>query len=296
MSAATPPPGSAEPQLGPGAAPSPTPHNPARPGLPAEPPPPPRINIFTVTLAAFALAALASWPALRGSGRDLDTWGNLVRFLGHFFPPDWSVWRETLRALGETFQIAILATVFATVLSLPLAALGARTLAPAWLVAPARLLMNFARTVPSLVWALFGVAIVGANPLAGVVALTLYSLGYLGKFFSDAFESVDAEVARGLSALGAHRVQAFQYGLWPHAKPLIASHVLWMLEYNLRAASIIGYVGAGGLGAQLASYYEYFAWDKVATVLLFILALVTLLDLLGEWVRRRITASLGVRR
>jgi phosphonate transport system permease protein len=272
------------------------PPNPARPGLPAEPPPPPRINVFTVTLAAFALAAIASWPALRGSGRDLDTWANLTRFLGHFFPPDWSVWRETLRALGETFQIAVLATVFATLLSLPLAALGARTLSPPWLVVPARLLMNFARTVPSLVWALFGVAIVGANPLAGVVALTLYSLGYLGKFFSDAFESVDAEVARGLSALGANRVQAFQYGLWPHAKPLIASHVLWMLEYNLRAASIIGYVGAGGLGAQLASYYEYFAWDKVATVLLFILALVTLLDLLGEWLRRRITRSLGVKR
>lgn len=266
------------------------------PAPPVQPPPPPRINVFTVTLAAFALAAIASWPALRGSGRDLDTWGNLTRFVGHFFPPDWSVWRETLHALGETFQIAILATVFATILSLPLAALGARTLAPTWIVAPARLLMNFARTVPSLVWALFGVAIVGANPLAGVVALTLYSLGYLGKFFSDAFESVDAEVARGLSALGAGRVQAFQYGLWPHAKPLIASHVLWMLEYNLRAASIIGYVGAGGLGAQLAAYYEYFAWDKVATVLIFILALVTLLDLLGEWVRRRITRSLGVRR
>jgi len=262
----------------------------------AEPPPPPRINVFSVAVAAFALAAIASWPALRGSGRDLDTWGNVVRFVGYFFPPDWSVWPETLSALAETFQIAVLATGLAALLSLPLAALGARTIAPAWVRAPARLLMNFARTVPSLVWALFGVAIVGANPLAGVIALTLYSLGYLGKFYSDAFESVDAEVARGLSSLGASRVQAFQYGLWPHAKPLIVSHVLWMLEYNLRAASIIGYVGAGGLGVQLASYYEYQAWDKVATVLLFILALVTLLDLLGEWVRRHITRSLGVQR
>jgi phosphonate transport system permease protein len=269
---------------------------PSPPAPAPEPPPPPRINVFTVALAAFALAAIASWPALRGSGRDLDTWGNVVRFVGYFFPPDWSVWRETLRALAETFQIAVLATVFAALLSFPLAAFGARTIAPAWVAAPARLVMNFARTVPSLVWALFGVAIVGANPLAGVIALTLYSLGYLGKFYSDAFESVDAEVARGLSALGASRMQAFQYGLWPHARPLIVSHVIWMLEYNLRAASIIGYVGAGGLGAQLASYYEYQAWDKVATVLLFILALVTVLDLLGEWVRRHITRSLGVRR
>jgi len=252
-----------------------------------------RITVFTVLIIAFVLAALASTPALRGSGRDLDYLGNVSRFLGHFFPPDWSVWRETLRALGETFQIAIMATLFATVLSFPLAALGARTLSPTWIVVPARFFMNLARTIPSLVWALIGVAIVGANPLAGVIALTFYSLGYLGKFFSDAFESVDSEVARGLRAIGADRVQAFQYGLWPHAKPLVASHVLWMLEYNLRAASIIGYVGAGGLGAQLASYYEYFAWSKVATVLIFILALVSVLDLLGEWVRRRIQARLG---
>lgn len=254
-----------------------------------------RLNIFTVTLLAFLLAVLASLPALRGSGRSLDYWANIKRFAGYFFPPDFSVWPETLRALGETFQIAVMATLFATLLSLPLAALGARTIAPQWLVVPARLLMNAARAIPSLVWALIGVAIVGANPLAGVIGLTFYSLGYLGKFFSDAFESVDAEVARGLRAIGADRVQAFQHGLWPHAKPLVVSHVLWMLEYNLRAASIIGYVGVGGLGTQLASYYQFFAWEKVATVLIFIFALVTLLDLLGEWVRGRITKQLGGR-
>ena len=252
-----------------------------------------RLDVFSVTLITFLLGVLVSLPALRGSGRELDYWANIQRFLGYFLPPDFSVWPETLRALAETFQIAIMATFFATLLSFPLAALGARTIAPRWLVAPARLLMNAARTIPGLIWALIGVAIVGANPLAGVIGLTFYSLGYLGKFFSDAFESVDAEVARGLRAMGADRVQAFQHGLWPHAKPLVVSHVLWMLEYNLRAASIIGYVGAGGLGMQLASYYEYFAWEKVATVLLFILALVSLLDLLGEWVRSRITKKLG---
>lgn len=270
---------------------------------PAESPPPAvpmpvlkwheRLNVFTVTLIGFLLAVIVSLPALRGSGRQLDYWANIKRFLGYFFPPDFSVWPETLRALAETFQIAVMATLFATLLSFPLAALGARTIAPRWLVVPARLLMNGARTIPSLIWALIGVAIVGANPLAGVIGLTFYSLGYLGKFFSDAFESVDAEVARGLRAIGADRVQAFQHGLWPHAKPLVVSHVLWMLEYNLRAASIIGYVGAGGLGMQLASYYEYYAWEKVATVLIFILALVSLLDLLGEWVRGRITKKLG---
>ena len=101
-----------------------------------------RLNVFTVTLLAFLLAVLASLPALRGSGRQLDYWANIRRFLGYFFPPDFSVWQETLRALGETFQIAVMATLFATLLSFPLAALGARTIAPRWLVLPARLLMN----------------------------------------------------------------------------------------------------------------------------------------------------------
>ncbi|MDX2187568.1 MAG: phosphonate ABC transporter, permease protein PhnE [Opitutaceae bacterium] len=254
-----------------------------------------RLNVFSVALVTFALGIAASLPALRGSGRSLDYIGNIKRLLGAFLPPDWSVWQETLSALAETFQIAICATALATLLSIPLAALGARTIAPVWVVVPVRLVMNAARTVPSLIWALIGVAIVGANPLAGVIGLTFYSVGYLGKFISDAFESVDADVARGLRTIGADRVQAFQFGLWPHARPLVVGHVLWMLEYNLRAASIIGYVGAGGLGLQLASYYEYYAWSKVATVLIFILALVTLLDFAGEAMRRSITRHLGAK-
>ena len=186
-----------------------------------------------------------------------------------------------------------MATFAALFLSLGLGALGARTIAPRWVVAATRLVLNGVRTVPSLLWALVAVAVVGANPLAGVIGLTFYSLGYLGKFFADAFESVDVEVARALRALGAHPVQAFQHGIWPHARPLVWSYVLWMLEYNLRSAAIIGYVGAGGLGVLLHSYQEYYAWDKFATVLLCILVLVTALDLLGEWVRSRITRKTG---
>lgn len=263
----------------------------ARPAEPNLPPLPwhARLNVLNVTLLLFLLAVLFSLPALRGSGRDLAYWDNTRRFLGRFLPPDLSVLPQVLSALVETAQIAVMATFLAVLLGLGLGALGARTTAPRWLVAATRLLLNVVRTVPSLLWALLAVAIVGANPLAGVVGLTFYSLGYLGKFFADAFESVDAEVARALRALGAHPVQAFQHGIWPHARPLVWSYALWMLEYNLRSAAIIGYVGAGGLGVLLHSYQEYYAWDKFATVLLCILVLVTALDLLGEWVRRRIT-------
>ncbi|HEY5705230.1 MAG TPA: phosphonate ABC transporter, permease protein PhnE [Terrimicrobiaceae bacterium] len=247
-----------------------------------------RLNVTTVSLLVFLIAIVASLPALRGSGRQLDHGANLVRFLKRFFPPDFSVTGQILGALAETLQIAVMATFFSVVLAFPLAAAGAQTLSPRWLVAIARMAMNCIRTIPSLIWALIAVAVVGPHPLAGVAGLTFYSLGYLGKFFSDAFESVDLEVARGLRAIGAGRIQAFQHGLWPNARPLVWSYSLWMLEYNIRSASIVGYVGAGGVGVLLHIYQEYYQWDRFAAVLIFILGLVTLLDFAGEWVRRQV--------
>jgi phosphonate transport system permease protein len=181
-----------------------------------------------------------------------------------------------------------MATFFAVVLALPLAVAGAQNTAPRWLNLLTRMILNVIRTLPSLIWALLAVAVVGPNTLAGVIGLTFYSIGYLGKFFSDAFESVDTNVSDGLRQIGADRVQAFQYGLLPQVKPLILSHVLWMLEYNIRSASIIGYVGAGGIGLLLHSFQEYGHWDKFSTVLIVILALVTILDFFGEWLRKKI--------
>jgi phosphonate transport system permease protein len=248
-----------------------------------------RLNVLNITLLLFLLAALSSFKVLRGSGRELDYLGNLGHFLGRFLPPDFSVTGQVLAALGETIQIALVATLFAIILSLPLALAGAQTLSPRWLVFTSRMIMNGIRTIPSLIWALIAVAIVGANPLAGVIALTFYSMGYLGKFFSDAFESVDMDVARALRALGARTIQAFQFGVWPHSRPLVWSYSLWMLEYNIRSAAIIGYVGAGGLGVLIHSYMEYYQLAKFATVLIFVFALVTLLDLLGERVRKKVT-------
>lgn len=246
------------------------------------------LGVLNISLLLFLVAVVSSAGVLRGSGRDLNYLANIRRFLENFFPPDFSVTGQTLIGLWETFQIAVMATAFAIVISIPIAMAGAQTLSPRWLVFITRQLMNGIRTIPSLIWALLAVAIVGPNALAGVIGLTFYSIGYLGKFFSDAFESVDVDVARALRALGARTIQAFQYGLWPHAKPLVWSYSLWMLEYNIRSAAIVGIVGAGGVGLQLHTYQEYYQWNKFATVLLFMFLLVSALDLLGERVRNQI--------
>ena len=248
-----------------------------------------RLNLLNTTLLIFLLAVVFSGSQIEGNERDLNVWKNLGRFLGDFFPPDLSVLGQTGEALLETIKIAILATFFAIFFSLIIGLGAAQTIAPRWLVIGMRMLLNVIRTIPSLIWAVIAVAAMGANALAGVAALTLYSIGYLGKFFSEAFESVDMKIAGSLRGIGADPLQAFQYGVWPHAKPLIWSHCIWMLEYNIRSASIIGYVGAGGLGLQLHAYQEFHQWDRFATVLACILLIVTILDFLSERIRRRIT-------
>lgn len=254
-----------------------------------------RLNVLNVTFIIFILAVIYSGTALHGSNRDLDYFGNLLRFAGQFIPPDFSVLNHTIVSLLETVEIAVVATFFALIISFIFALGAAQNISPRWLVVIMRMILNAIRTIPSLIWALIAVAIVGANPLAGVIALTFYSIGYLGKFFSEAFESSDVENAKALRSLGADPIQAFQYGLWPHAKPLIWSYSIWMLEYNIRSASIIGYVGAGGIGLQLYTYQEFHQWDKFATVLICILIVVSILDLLGGGIRRKIAKKVSRR-
>lgn len=248
-----------------------------------------RLNLINITVLIFLVGVIYSFGVLRGSGREINYLDSLFIFVGRFFPPDFSILDQIRASLLETIQIAITATFFSIILSFILAIGAAQNIAPGWLVTIIRMVLNLVRTLPSLIWALLAVVVVGANPLAGVIGLTFYSVGYLGKFFSEAFESVDLEVARSLQTIGAGRLQAFQYGLWPNAKPLVLSYSLWMLEYNIRSSSIVGYVGAGGIGLQLHLYQELGQWDRFATVLICILILVSLLDLLGEAIRRRIT-------
>ncbi len=252
-----------------------------------------RFDILGVTFVVFLVGAFGSLPTIEGSGRDLDYWKNIVRFAKQFFPPDWSILGQTLQGLFETVRIAMVSTLLAIAISIILSIGASRNIAPAWLLWPTRMLLNIIRTIPSLLWALLAVVIVGSNALAGVVALTLYSVGYLAKFFSETFEATDTDAQQALQSLGANRLQSFQYGLWPNARPIIWSQCLWMLEYNVRSASIIGYVGAGGIGLHLKLYAESAdSWNKFSLVLICILVIVTFLDLVGEKIRKSIKEKL----
>jgi phosphonate transport system permease protein len=247
-----------------------------------------RFDLVSVTSLVLLAALVGALVTIDGPRRDVDVLGNLVRFVGYFLPPDPSALVPALGGLVETVQIALIATAAAVAVSLPLGVAASRNLSPRPLVLATRLLLNVVRTIPSLLWALIGVVLVGTNPVAGVIGLAAYSVGYLAKFTSDALEAADVRVPRSLTRAGAPRVAAFRHGLWPQVRATAWSHALWMLEYNVRSASIVGYVGAGGIGTWLHTYQEFGQWERFATVLLVILVVVTVLDLLGEAVRARL--------
>lgn len=253
-----------------------------------------RLNFLNVLLVLFVFLTIFSGKNLLQENRPADIMAGLDYFFKKFFPPDFSDFELILSSLGETFQIAIVSTFIAVLLSLVIALVASRNISPTWLVQSTRMFLNLTRTLPSLIWAFLFVILFGPTPVAGVFALTFYSLGYLGKFFSESIESMDIKVARGLKLIGANPLQAFLYGLWPNVKAQVWSHSLWMLEYNIRSASIIGLVGAGGIGMELNKSMEMASgFQKVTTILICILAIVIVLDLLGQAIRRWITQRIN---
>jgi phosphonate transport system permease protein len=245
-------------------------------------------NVLNTAVVIFSLLAIYSLFKLPSHDRQMSYLANFSGFFKNFFPPDWSIWPELWKSLLETFQMALGATFFAILISLPLGFFSARNLSPRFLSLLTRMILNAIRSIPSLIWALLAVAIMGVGPRAGVVALAFYSLGYLAKFFSDAFESLDMKVFEAFRASGASRVSSFIYGVWPAMRPLISAHSIWMLEYNIRSASIVGYVGAGGIGFQLYVYQEFYEWQRFSSVLISIFIVVVILDLFGEYLRSRL--------
>ena len=194
-------------------------------------------------------------------------------------------WGELLGALVQTVQMALVGTTIGVLVSAPLAAAAARNLGPRPVRWAVRGVLNVIRTVPSLLWALVAIAAVGFGPLAGVVALAAYSVGYLTKFFYEAFEAVDGGPQRALAEIGAGPLARFVHAVWPAALPAAASSCLFMLEYNVRAASILGIVDAGGIGTQIKHYLDYRNFPAAMVCLGLILAVVIGLDAISTRVR-----------
>jgi phosphonate transport system permease protein len=214
---------------------------------------------------------------------------NMGEFLGRLFPPDFAKFGVIVELLVETLQMAIVGTVLGAALSLLVAFAAASNIAPRGLYYPARWVMNIIRSVPDLVFALMFVSAVGLGPFAGILAMTLGSLGSIGKIFAEAMESVDRGPIVAMQAVGASKRQVVQYGVLPQAAPLLVSYTLLLFEGNVRGATILGLVGAGGIGLELTTAMRMYDYGHLSAIIICIVVLVTAIDQGSALIRRRIT-------
>lgn len=218
---------------------------------------------------------------------------SMGRFIGEFFPPDLSpaFTAKLAVAAWETLAMSVLGTALAAVLGLALALPASRTHEgdPALARAPTRLLLNALRSVPELVWAALLLISAGLGPFAGTLALALHTAGVLGRLFAEAIENVPVGPGAALRAQGVGNGHVFLYATLPQVLPQLLSYTLYRWENNIRAAAVLGVVGAGGLGQLLAFHMGLFHMNKTASILGAMLLMVALVDVLSHVARHRLT-------
>jgi phosphonate transport system permease protein len=214
---------------------------------------------------------------------------NLGTFVVLMLPPDPGSFARAIifvKALFETIAIAFLGTILAAILAFPLGFLAAKNVVANRVVHfLARRSMDTVRGVDALIWALIWVNVVGLGPFAGMLAIMTSDLGAFGKLFSEAIESADRKPVEGVASVGGGKFHEIRFGLIPQVLPVIASQVLYYIESNTRSSTIIGIVGAGGIGLYLAETIRTLEWQQVSFLILLVLAAVTAIDFLSNKLR-----------
>ena len=212
----------------------------------------------------------------------------IFEFVRRMLPPDVQVLPSALAGAVTTVEIALLGTSVAAALALPLGFLSARNVASPRVFYPARAVLNLFRSVDTLVYALIFVAAVGLGPFPGVLAVVAYTTTSLAKLYSEAIEGIDPGPVDAIIATGATRLQILRYGVLPQVLPLFLSYVLYRLETNIRAATVLGFVGAGGIGFYLQTYLRMIDYPAASTALLVTIVMVMTIDALSSRLRARL--------
>jgi phosphonate transport system permease protein len=211
---------------------------------------------------------------------------NMATFARDFFPPNFRDWRVYLQEMVVTVHIALWGTVLAVLCAIPFGLLSAQNLVPAWFHQPIRRLMDACRAINEMVFAMLFIVAVGLGPFAGVMALWVHTTGVLAKLFAEAVEAIDPRPVEGVRATGANALEEILYGVIPQVLPLWISYSLYRFESNVRSASVVGMVGAGGIGVILHEVIRGFDYAETSAVLLIIIVCVTLIDLLSARIRQ----------
>jgi phosphonate transport system permease protein len=240
-------------------------------------------------LAAILVAALAAsfYPVdMHKSGALITDWRNMATYTAGFLKPNFHEWRAYLNEMIETVQIALWGTALAVVFGVPFAILASSNVAPQWVVQPVRRLMDAARAINEIVFALLFVVAVGLGPLAGVLAIFVHNLGVVAKLFSEAVEAIDPRPVEGIRATGASRLQEVIFGVVPQVLPLWSSYTLYRFETNVRSATVLGIVGAGGIGHSLYENIRSFQYAETSAIMIIVVGTVIVIDLVSAQLRK----------
>lgn len=260
-----------------------------RPGLPPTRFTRPTPLAFALYVAAGALVLWSLQTSDISLSRFIDGLPQMARLLGEMMPPATDRLDSVVKTLLDTFRMAIVGTLFGVILSLPLAICAARGLSPGRPVYyAARAMITFFRTVPDLIWAIFFVVTVGLGPFAGILALTVDTMGFCGRFFAEAMEEVDAGPQEALRAAGASGAGVIAGAVVPSAMPSMVASSLYALEQATRSSVVLGLVGAGGIGIELKAAIDMFEYDQAATIIIAIFLLVALVERVSSALRARI--------
>ncbi|CAA9454376.1 MAG: Phosphonate ABC transporter permease protein phnE [uncultured Rubrobacteraceae bacterium] len=254
-----------------------------------------------MVLAILGLTGWSAWGTEFDLVELLSSTGPIERFISGMFPPDLSIrtLQTTARGIMETFQMSFLGALIGAVVAFPLAALGTAEVSTAGASRGERVLkavpyhlsrfvLNVFRSVPDILWALVFVVALGLGPFPGTLALAVHSAGVLGKLLGETLEAVPSRPVEALRATGASGLQAFLFGRLPQAMSGFTSLTLYQWECNIRSATILGFVGAGGIGQQILISMNLFDYPKVATLVGATIIVVLVVDRFSAAVRGRL--------
>lgn len=248
---------------------------------------------FKLSLGAkLGFVVLIVYTLYAGSTLDF-TWarfsvglGNAVKFLSRMFPPNFERWDMLLKGMLESLEIAILASALGILVSLPIGLCAARNLMPAWATWPARTLIAICRSLHPVIMAILFVKAAGFGALAGILALVVGSIGFIGKLFAEAIEEISLKQVEAVRATGASFANVLTYGVLPQVLARFVGFATYQLDSNLRNSTMIGIVGAGGIGGTLFAAFQRFDYDFVCAILITIIAMIMIGELLSNYVKK----------
>lgn len=239
-------------------------------------------GVIVLLLVAFEPAEIRKLPLLFSNSENMRQFGR------DFLHPDFTDWKLYVSMMWLTVEIALWGTFLAIVAAIPLGLLASRNMSPPWIQLPVRRVLDVVRSAPDLVIGTIFIVAVGLGPFAGVMALAVNTSGVLAKLFSEAVEAIDRGPVEGVRATGAAQLHEIVWGVIPQVAPLWTSYALYRFESNSRSATVLGLIGAGGIGQLLFDSLNAFAYTRTSAIVVVIIVAVSMIDMLSQAIRSRL--------